>query len=113
MNIAVVEGTLTSEPRMRTLPSGAEVVEWQVTTRDAGAAKSVPVQWLDPPQPVLRCGAGDEVVVLGSVRRRFFRAGGALASRTEIVGERLARSRASAAKARLLELAATRLSPEV
>jgi hypothetical protein len=36
---------------------------------------------------------GDEVVVLGSVRRRFFRAGGSTASRVEIEAEVVCRAR--------------------
>ena len=37
--------------------------------------------------------AGDEVVVVGRVRRRFFRAGGATASRVEVEAEVVARAR--------------------
>lgn len=109
MNVAVVEGTLSSEPRSRTLPSGAEVLQWEVTTRSDGAAVSVPVQWIEPPASARRCRTGDSVVVLGQVRRRFYRAEGALASRTEIVGERLARSNARG-RVRLLEEAGSRLA---
>lgn len=110
MNIAVVEGTLSSEPRTRTLPSGAEALRWEVTIRGEGGAVSVPVQWIDAPAPAHRCRAGDSVIVLGMVRRRFYRAEGALVSRTEIVGERLARSTAGRGRARLLADAGARLA---
>jgi single-strand DNA-binding protein len=45
--------------------------------------------------------AGDEVVVIGRVRKRFFRVGGATQSRTEVVATRVvpARRRAQVAKA--------------
>ena len=39
------------------------------------------------PTGVLRLEEGDAVVVTGRVRRRFFRAGGATASRTEVVAD--------------------------
>jgi single-strand DNA-binding protein len=42
------------------------------------------VSWFDPPAEA-GFEAGDEVVVVGAVRRRFFRAGGATQSRTEVV----------------------------
>jgi hypothetical protein len=37
--------------------------------------------------------AGDEVVIVGAVHRRFFRAAGATASRVEIEAELVARAR--------------------
>jgi single-strand DNA-binding protein len=87
MNVVVLWGTLSSEPVERRLPSGSVAWSCEVTTRDgAGRANSVPVSWLDPPAPPAWC-AGDEVVVCGVVRRRFFRAGGATQSRTEVVAE--------------------------
>jgi single-strand DNA-binding protein len=110
MNVAVVEGILSSAPRERTLPSGSEVVQWEVTIRRDGAASSVPVQWLDPPDRVRRCREGDRVVVLGTIRRRFYRAAGATASRTEVVGERMARPANARSVDRLLDAARDRLS---
>jgi hypothetical protein len=47
----------------------------------------VPVVWHDPPASAYRLDRGDEVLVVGQVRRRFFRSGGAVASRTEVVAE--------------------------
>ena len=110
MNVAVLKGTLSSETRVRTLPSGSEIVSWEVTTRGDGAAMSVPVQWIDPPAAVRACGSGDEVFVLGTVRRRFFRAAGATASRTEVVGERVARPTQRRAVERLFESVRSNLS---
>jgi single-strand DNA-binding protein len=62
-------------------------------------AESVPVAWFDPPAAASGLVAGDEVVVVGRVRRRFFRAGGATASRTEVVAAKVVPAR-SAAKVR-------------
>src|SRR4051812_19078752 len=84
MNIVVLRGTLSSDPVDRQLASGSTIWTLQVTTRTADGAFSAPVAWVDPPLPP-RFGAGDEVVVIGQVRRRFFRAGGVTQSRTEVV----------------------------
>jgi len=84
-NVAAVIGTLSSDPKQRTLPSGDRVVNYEVTCRvDEGPAVSVPVAWFDAPKRLPKLAAGDRVVAIGHVRRRFFRAGGATASRTEV-----------------------------
>ena len=55
----------------------------------ASEGESVPVSWPAPPAGVDQLEVGAEMVVLGRVRRRFFRVGGATQSRTEIVAERV------------------------
>jgi single-strand DNA-binding protein len=85
VNIAVVRGTCSSAPDVRVLPSGSTLALLQVTTRtDDGETTSVPVALWDPPAGVVQLDAGDEVVAVGRVRRRFFQAGGATASRVEL-----------------------------
>jgi single-strand DNA-binding protein len=85
MNIVILRGTLSSEPALRSLPSGSTLLTCEVTTRPAvGPARSVPVAWFDPPATA-GLAVGTEVVVTGEVRRRFFRTGGATASRTDVV----------------------------
>ena len=80
-------------PGARELPSGDSLVAYDVTVRpeasagEAATAESVPVAWFDPPAAATAMAAGDDVVVVGRVRRRFFRAGGATASRTEVVAD--------------------------
>jgi single-strand DNA-binding protein len=93
VNLAVVFGQLSSDPKSRSLPSGDEIVTYEVTVRHAdGPAESVPVVVVAGRTPKsLR--SGDEIVVTGRVRRRFFRAGGVTASRTEVVAERVVRPR--------------------
>jgi single-strand DNA-binding protein len=87
MNIAVMTGTLSSDPSCRVLPSGARVVSLELSTDGPdGARWSVPVAWVDAPD-LVPFTAGDEVVVVGSVRRRFFRVAGVTQSRTEVVAE--------------------------
>jgi single-strand DNA-binding protein len=93
-NIVFLRGTVAGEPRSRDLPSGSVVIQYEVTTRDEAGTASVPVAWFDPPKvAVERHRAGDEVVVVGAVRRRFFRSGGVTQSRTEVVAERVLAAR--------------------
>ncbi len=92
-NIAVVRGACSSPPEVRVLASAQRVAQLQVTTRVDGRAMSVPVSVTDPPAWLETLATGDEVVVLGAVRRRFFRAGGSTASRVEIEAEVVCRAR--------------------
>jgi single-strand DNA-binding protein len=92
-NVAVVRGACSSPPELRVLPSDQRLAQLQITTRIGGRAMSVPVSVLEPAAWVEALDAGDEVVVLGSVRRRFFRTGGATASRVEIEAEVVCRAR--------------------
>ncbi len=84
MNVVVLRGRLSSDPLLRTLASGSVLVTLELTTTVDGAAASVPVAWIDPPD-IGAMAAGDELVVTGVVRRRFFRTAGATQSRTEVV----------------------------
>ena len=90
VNAAILRGIVSSTPRRRELPSGSVVDQLEVTTRWGDApASSVPVAWFDA---TTELAADDEVVVIGTVQRRFFRAGGATASRTEVVADRVIRA---------------------
>ena len=91
MNIAILVGRLTGEPTVTELASGTVVHNYEVSATDAvGAAHTVPVAWVDPARPPT-LGADDPVVVVGAVRRRWFRAGGATQSRTEVLARSVAR----------------------
>lgn len=110
LNVAVVAGTLSSPPQERVLPSGGRIVSYEVTVRHgSGPADTVPVAWADPPAAALGFDTGDDVIVVGRVRRRFFRAGGATSSRTEVVADAVVAARqvkrASAVLAKALEAA--------
>ena len=78
-NVVVLRGRVSSEPRVRELPSGSAIVNLELTTTVDDVSVSVPVV---VEVGTVECVAGDEVVVVGTVRRRFFRAGGATQSRT-------------------------------
>jgi single-strand DNA-binding protein len=92
-NLVVLRGTLVADPRTRELPSGSILIQFHITTRDDGGTLSVPVAWFAPVGGSVPASAGDDVVVIGSVRRRFFRVGGATQSRTEVVAEQVIAAR--------------------
>jgi single-strand DNA-binding protein len=88
MNVVVLHGTLSRKPAVKNLPSGDRLGAFEVTVRNPPhPAESVPVVWFDVPSRALRLDAGTEVMVLGRVRRRFFRTGARTASRTEVLAE--------------------------
>jgi single-strand DNA-binding protein len=100
VNVAVLRGHLSRAPEVRTLPSGDVVVAYEVTVRPSdGPAETVPVAWPDAPVRAQRLAADTEVVVVGRVRRRFFRTGGVLASRTEVVADGVHKPGAAGARA--------------
>jgi single-strand DNA-binding protein len=91
-NVAVIRGTVHSEPLVRELPGGGVVAQFDVLARirsDGRASNlSVPIAWNDPGAARLDVlVAGVDVLVVGTVRRRFFRVGGSTQSRTEVVAD--------------------------
>lgn len=102
-NVAVVRGTVRGPAAHRTLPSGAVVAQFDVATTVDGSSGvvSVPVAWADPSPDASIIAEGAAVVVVGSVRRRFFRVGGVTQSRTELTADAVipARRRAQVAAA--------------
>lgn len=92
-NLVVLWGTLVADPRIRELASGGVVSQFDITTRDDSGTYSVPVAWFAPPPRGTGVQPGEDVVVIGSVRRRFFRVGGVTQSRTEVVAEKVVAAR--------------------
>ena len=74
------------------LPSDTVLVQLQVTTRLETETLSIPVSCWNPAGWVETLEPGDEIVVVGRVRRRFFRAGGATASRVELEADVISRA---------------------
>ena len=91
LNLAVVRGPLSSVPDLRTLPSGTEVANLALRTPVDGKHTSVPVTVWDPPAWIADLAEGDELLVLGAVRRRFYRAGAATGSRVDVEATYVAR----------------------
>jgi single-strand DNA-binding protein len=87
MNVVALVGRLTRPAEHRELPSGSHLLSYDVSiTNPEGPAETVPVVWFDAPASAV-CEVDEQVVVIGRVRRRFFRAGGATQSRTEVVAD--------------------------
>jgi len=96
-NVVILRGRLSRTPEHRVLASGSVLLTADVTVRPPeGQADTVPVVWFDPPERALRFDQGDDIVAVGRVRRRFFRAGGATVSRTEVVVSTMVSARAQA-----------------
>jgi single-strand DNA-binding protein len=109
-SITVVSGSLSRAAERRDLKSGDTVVNLELTSRcGPGLAESVPVVWPDAPVWADALATGDRVVVVGRVRRRFFRAGGTTASRTEVLAERVVPESKRARVRAAVELAQRRL----
>jgi len=105
-NLTILVGVLSRDAELRTLPSGDELVALELTVRpDGGPAESVPVAWPSPTAAAASWSAGQELVVTGRVRRRYFRAGGSTQSRTEVVADRVVPTRRTAAAAKAVEVA--------
>ncbi len=96
-NLVVLRGALRRDPECRTLPSGDELLSFDLTIReDDLPAETVPVVWLNPAVSAAKLAESDDVVVIGRVRRRFFRAAGSTASRTEVLAEKVLSARSFA-----------------
>ena len=97
MNVVVLRGRLGRAVEQRELPNGSVVLNYELSVaRAEGPVESVPVVWADPPAnaaAALDPEPRTELVVLGRVRRRFFKAGGATQSRTEVVAEQVTPAR--------------------
>lgn len=90
MNVVVLRGVLSRVPDRRELNSGSVLLQLDLSTPTESGVATVPVAWFDPPASAA-FDAGDEVMVFGEVRRRFFRAGGSTQSRTEVVAHQVVR----------------------
>lgn len=84
INIVVLVGEVTSPPVSRELPSGAVVSSFDIATVTNAGRVSVPVSLEGETESAV---VGAEVCVVGIVRRRFFRSGASVASRTEVVAQ--------------------------
>lgn len=90
LNIAVAIGEIASEPIIRELPSGGTAMSFSLRVREGDhPTTSVPVLVYDPTKLVAALTRDQRVVVVGRVSRRFFTAGGATQSRTELLAHKI------------------------
>ncbi len=109
MNIALITGTLSSDPVTHDLPSGDVLLRLEMTIpRKEGRAETVPVVVFDPARSLTQLRDGDEVVAYGRIRRRFFRQVGQTRSATEVVAERVVLTRHRRRSAQLVATAVER-----
>ena len=107
-NVVVLRGVLSRDAIIRVLPSGDALMSYEVTTRSEGGPSTVPVS-ASGTAPELE--AGTEVVVVGQVKRRYFRANGTTQSRTEVVAEAVVPARFVAKSSKAIERAIRLLEP--
>jgi single-strand DNA-binding protein len=91
MNVVAITGRLSSEPTVRELPTGSVLINFEATTKVGNVSVSVPLVWFDPAKMKVPVKAGDEIAAFGTIRRRFYQAGGSTQSRTEMVVVHLGR----------------------
>jgi hypothetical protein len=112
LNLVVLRGVTSNATELRTLPSGQRLATFALRVPGPdGKATSVPIAAWDPPAWLEDLDAEDALVVVGTLRRRFFRDGrGATASRVEVEaatvgrgGERRRREAAAQRASRALD----------
>lgn len=86
LNLVVVQGRCASPPESRVLDSGRQLASLAVVVRPEGSGATwVPVTVWEPPAWLERLGEGDEILVVGRVRRSFFAvAGGGRSQRVDV-----------------------------
>jgi hypothetical protein len=94
VNLSVVCGPCSAAPEIRVLESGSRLATLAVRcpTGDERAT-SVPITVWDPPAWVESLDAGDAVVVVGRLRRRFYQRPGGVGSRVDVEAELIGRAR--------------------
>ena len=86
VNLCVIRGVASGPPELRTLASGRRLATFSVKTHALEPpATSIPVAVWDPAAWLEAIEQGDELVVAGCLRRRFYRSTtGGLAARVEL-----------------------------
>jgi hypothetical protein len=97
VNLAVLRGPCSGPAELRVLESGTRLATLAVRCPAGAAADeratSVPVTVWDPPAWVETHEAGDEIVVVGRMRRRFYQRPGGVGSRVDVEAELVGRAR--------------------
>ena len=94
VNLSVVCGARSAQPEVRVLASGSRLATFALRCPASdGKATSVPVTVWDPPAWLETVAAGDAVIVVGRLRRRFYQRPGGLGSRVDVEAELVGRAR--------------------
>jgi hypothetical protein len=97
VNLAVLCGPCSGPAEVRVLESGSRLATLAVRCpAGPGAderATSVPITVWDPPAWVETLEAGDSIVVVGRMRRRFYQRPGGVGSRVDVEAELVGRAR--------------------
>lgn len=101
MNVAVISGQVLAKPVERRLGSGEYATAFDVVTEGAEGRLTVPVNWVTTVRALV--AEGDEIVVVGRVRRRFFQSGGSVQSRTELLADSVVAVRRKVAARKAIE----------
>lgn len=101
-NVALVKGRLVAIPTVRVVDRHQRATTFDLATQVGGRRVVVPVVAINLELPVIK--VGDEVTVLGHVRRRFFRVGPRTQSITELLVEHIATSASSARLDKIFDL---------
>jgi single-stranded DNA-binding protein len=110
LNVVVAVGRLARPAELRVLPSGDRVVSIELTVpREKSRAESVPVSWFEAPASATELGVDQQVLVVGRVRRRFFKSATGTQSRTEIVANTVVPTRQAKRTRAALERAVDQL----
>ena len=103
MNVAVVSGQVLAKPVERRLDSGEFATAFDVVTEGAEGRLNVPVNWVTTVRSLV--SEGDQILVVGRVRRRFFQSSGTVQSRTEVLADSVIAVRRKVAARKALEAA--------
>ena len=85
-NVVTLVGRLSRPAALKVLPSGDRLVSYEVRVQGGKSrSETVPVVWLGAPASAAGREVDEQVLVVGRVRRRFFRSPAGVQSRTEVV----------------------------
>ena len=88
VNVSVLCGACSGPPEIRVLESGSRLATLALRCPSGDdRATSVPVTVWDPPAWLETVAAGDRLVVVGRLRRRFFQRPGGVGSRVDVEAE--------------------------
>lgn len=103
MNVSILRGRVLSAPTERRLGTGEFATSFDVVTEGESGRMTVPVNWVTTVKALVV--EGDDVVIVGKVRRRFFQAGGSVQSRTEVLAETVTAVRRKVAARKAIDAA--------